>query len=296
MNVFALALALVIQTPNDSLFPNQWGLAAIRAPEAWDITTGSYGVVVAIVDSSGVLNHNDVADHVLAPYYVIPEGSGNQHGLSMASVLGSTTNNALGMAGVCWQVTKLPVRAGTDAGLALSNGADGLSWASRQAGVEVVECATSFYRYTGNSQSERAVRRAQLAAGRRTNLVEAAGNWGTRLDVPNAEHIIVVSGVGLDLVRHPNSSYGPSVDLCAPIGSMLAAQGGGHFGATGTSVASAYVAGVFALVAAANPSLSPAERREIVYSTALDLGPPGWDEEYGWGLVNAHAAVQAAVQ
>ena len=57
-----------------------------------------------------------------------------------------------------------------------------------------------------------------------------------------------------------------------------------------------YVAGVFALVAAANPSLSPAERREIVYSTALDLGPPGWDEEYGWGLVNAHAAVQAAVQ
>ena len=63
---------------------------------------------------------------------------------------------------------------------------------------------------------------------------------------------------------------------------------------SGTSMATPVVAGVAALVFAANPSLTPAEVKTILYETATDLGDSGWDRTYGWGLVNAAAAVSNA--
>ena len=64
--------------------------------------------------------------------------------------------------------------------------------------------------------------------------------------------------------------------------------------ATGTSASTPLVAGVAALVKAAKPSLSPAQIRTILQQTAQDLGKPGYDAFFNFGLVNATAAVQAA--
>jgi hypothetical protein len=112
------------------------------------------------------------------------------------------------------------------------------------------------------------------------------------------------------------SNFGPDVDICAPGGDLDEDLNGDgdpdgiyqqtHNGvdykdfdfyfAEGTSCSAAFVSGVAALVLsrAANP-LSPFELREILQNTATDLGDPGWDQFYGWGLINPLAAVQAAV-
>jgi hypothetical protein len=62
----------------------------------------------------------------------------------------------------------------------------------------------------------------------------------------------------------------------------------------GTSPACAFAAGVAALVFSMNTSFTPAQVEEILYQSCMDIGAPGHDEEFGWGLVNAHKAVQAA--
>ena len=74
----------------------------------------------------------------------------------------------------------------------------------------------------------------------------------------------------------------------------MALLDGTHATACGTSIAAPFVAGVAALVCAAGPSLEPWEVRDILTSSAVDLGVPGWDPEYGWGEVDAGAAVLLA--
>ncbi|MHC4273534.1 MAG: S8 family serine peptidase [Planctomycetota bacterium] len=103
------------------------------------------------------------------------------------------------------------------------------------------------------------------------------------------------------------SSRGPT--LCTPLGDPaikpdIAAPGvsvrssipGGTYGtSSGTSMASPHVNGVAALMLQANPDLAVDEIKQIIYDTAFDLGAPGEDNDYGWGMVDAFEAVQVAL-
>src|SRR6185295_6932651 len=118
--------------PNDSLFPSQWGLnntgqsagtpdADVDAPEAWDRTTGSDTVVVAVVDSGVDYQHPDLADNILR------DGSGavvgydfanndadpmddNDHGTHCAGIIGARGNNGIGISGICQRVKIMPLK------------------------------------------------------------------------------------------------------------------------------------------------------------------------------------------
>jgi subtilisin family serine protease len=71
-------------------------------------------------------------------------------------------------------------------------------------------------------------------------------------------------------------------------------KGGGYGNSNGTSFAAPIVAGVAGLVLSENPALNGEQVRDVILSTADDLGPKGWDPGYGWGRVNAGAAVAKA--
>jgi subtilisin family serine protease len=83
----------------------------------------------------------------------------------------------------------------------------------------------------------------------------------------------------------------PGVDVYSSI------PGGGYVGTwDGTSMAGPHAAGIVALMRQANPDLEVDSIKQILISTAVDLGPPGEENAYGWGIVDAYAAVLAATQ
>lgn len=107
---------------------------------------------------------------------------------------------------------------------------------------------------------------------------------------------------------YPGSSRGPTYctpsgdpaikpDINAPAMGVISSMPNGQYGGmTGTSMASPHVNGVIALMLEACPDLSTDEVKQVLYETALDLGPPGKDNDYGYGLVDAYAAVQLALE
>ncbi len=106
------------------------------------------------------------------------------------------------------------------------------------------------------------------------------------------DSVIAVAATDASDLRAPFSSTGPSVELAAPGVNIYSTYlGGGYMTMSGTSMACPHVAGVAALVFCANPSFSGADVRWAMDSTAIDLGPPGRDNWYGYGLVYAPAAV-----
>jgi bacillopeptidase F len=85
-------------------------------------------------------------------------------------------------------------------------------------------------------------------------------------------------------------------DIAAPGVSVRSSVPGGAYGnSDGTSMASPHVNGVVALMRQANPDLAVEQIKQIIYDTAFDLGAPGEDNDYGWGMVDAFEAVQAAL-
>lgn len=152
-------------------------------------------------------------------------------------------------------------------------------------------------------------------ADRGVLAVAAAGNDGRAggIDAPAFfDTVIAVGSVDraadpADSVRSSFSDYGPELELMAPgatvsestgsdIEGILSTVPDDRYGLQpGTSMAAPLVAGAAAMVWSANPDLTAAEVRQILRDTATDLHTPGRDDETGWGLVDAHAALERAL-
>jgi subtilisin family serine protease len=129
-------------------------------------------------------------------------------------------------------------------------------------------------------------------------LIAAAGNAGPKSPplFPAADpNVIAVTATDTDDAIFSGAVRGDHIAVAAPGVDILApAPDGTYQFTTGTSVASAEVSGVAALLIERNPSLTPADVRRILMATAKDLGPKGKDRDFGAGLVNALQAVTAA--
>jgi hypothetical protein len=144
-------------------------------------------------------------------------------------------------------------------------------------------------------------------------LVAAAGNSGGAVEYPAAyDAVLAVGSVGFNRVRVDYSDFGPQIELVAPGGDTDVDLNGdsypdgilqqtfrddvtqfGFYFYEGTSMATPHVSGVAALLFARNPAASASQVRQAMESTALDLGPAGRDDEYGYGLVQAADALAA---
>ncbi len=254
-----------------------------------------------------------------------PAGS-SFHGTHVAGTVGAVTDNAIGVAGVTWNCPILPLRAlgrdGAGSSFDIAEAiryAAGLSNSSGQLpGRRASVINMSLSSGAGNPPSQCILSAVQAAVAAGVVVVAAAGNDGSSLpDFPAAfDEVIGVGAVDLNLSRAEYSNFGPSADLVAPGGDVsqdlngdnnpdgvLSTQGDDRLGQidfvlvfnNGTSMASPHVAGVAALVLSVDPNLTPADVRNILTSTATDLGASGPDEQFGAGLVNAAAAVNAAM-
>ncbi len=94
----------------------------------------------------------------------------------------------------------------------------------------------------------------------------------------------------------PNGSSAVKPEISAPGDDVRSSTPGNNYGFnSGTSMSTPHICGVVALMRQANPDLPVDEIKQIIYDTAFDLGAPGEDNDYGWGMVDAFEAVQSAL-
>lgn len=277
--------------PNDPGFSFQYALANIRAPQAWDVTTGSSAVTIAILDSGVDLSHPELASKLLPGRDFVNDDwipqDDNGHGTHVAGIAAAASNNGLGIAGVSWGARILPVKvlnaynSGTYA-----NVAAGIVWAANQ-GAQIINLSLG-----GASPSLTLENAVNYAASQGAALVAAAGNTGGAILYPaRYPAVIAVANTNAANQRVPSSAFGPEIDLAAPgAGIYSLAIGGGYTTLGGTSMSTPHVSGALALLLSL-PGVSTGQARAYLEASALDIDASGWDIFTGYGLIQLDAAL-----
>jgi len=358
--------------PNDTLYNFQWHLdddntnnpggatsnpfggangGGIGMEQAWNITTGTSSVIVAILDTG--VAYERFSDPSLAgcydrfgqlkkcpgraidEYYQAPDlasttfsiisgsdlvnsddhpNDDNSHGTHVVGTVAQSTNNNLGVAGVAFNATIMPIKVldANGSGL-LSVVADGIYLAANN-GADVISMSL------GVTVDVQAVEDAvAFAYNNGVTIVAAVGNsfqQGNPVEYPAGydAYVIAVGATRYDETRAYYSNTGSQVDVTAPGGDVTIDQNEDGFvdgvlqqtfGSNadtsdfaywffqGTSMATPHVAGLAALILSVDSSLSPLEVRNVIESTAEDKGAAGRDDEFGFGIIDANAALSS---
>ncbi len=281
--------------PNDTYYSLEWHLPKIAAPAAWDTTVGSSNVVIAVLDSGVDGTHPDLAAQLVAGWNFYDNNADtsdvNGHGTGVAGTAAALSNNGQGVASLAWVCKLMPIRVSDASGYASASAiASGLTWAADH-GARVANL--SFDNVSTVSSLSTAAQYFQSKGG---VVVSAAGNDGLFDATTDNPLFLKVSATDSTDTLASWSNTGNNVDVAAPGVTIATTMSGGGYGyGTGTSFSSPIVAGVAALVLSVNPNLTPGQVTAIIETTADDLGPVGWDPQYGYGRVNASRAVQAAL-
>jgi subtilisin family serine protease len=298
----------VALTPSDARWAEQWGPQRIRADEAWDLPQATTTFRVAIVDTGVDLTHPDLATRIVYEKGFGDNDSGDakrdqrggasiDHGTHVAGIA-AAIRNTIGIAGVA-HAEIMAMGCATwladDQEYGVSSASDAINDAIDH-GADVINC--SFGNSELSSDEESALDDAEAAG---VVVVAAAGNDSTNVvHSPSAgwnEHSwpIIVSNVESDDTLRPSSNYGSAIDLAAPGTDILstvttnnqpADPDGQYDYMTGTSMAAPHVCGSILYVRSMNPDLiGGAAAKHLLYRMALDLGSPGKDDFYGYGLL-----------
>lgn len=307
------------------LHDNSLGSVGINMESVWKIVPDlSQNITVAVIDEGVEHNHEDLPNVVDGYSAGItsgngdPMGSPNAHGTACAGIIGGA-DNSVGIRGIASNVKILPVNICTSWDNQESKYvfvdeesiADAIVWASERA--DVLSCSWGNGKGTENTSITLAIKKA-LSEGRNGKgcvVVFASGNYYQyfqNLSFPaSVEGVISVGAVDKTGKIWNYSQRGKGLSLVAPSGNVnlqgdivttdrmgnLGYEKGNyteHFG--GTSAACPQVAGVAALLLSLRPDLTAAEVKDVLQRTATDLGATGYDTIYGYGLLNASAAVE----
>ncbi len=301
--------------PNDTYYSSRlWGMSKIGMPAAWDVTTGTGGVVVAVFDTGIDLDHPDLAANIWTNTAEIPgngvdddgngytddvhgydfymrdndPSDGHSHGTHVSGIIGAIGNNNAGVVGVCWRPRIMPIKifddSGHDDGTTLSSAIEGMQYVITQKNRGVPVRVTN-HSWGGGGYSS--FFRDRLLAAQALDIIHitAAGNDGV-LDNDVIAHypssytlssVIAVANTTSSDGLDSRSHYGlTSVDLGAPGDNIYSSVVGGEYGySSGTSMSAPHVAGVAALICDYMPDLSLAQLRSALLAGVDPL--PGLD-------------------
>ena len=310
-------LAHALFTPNDPFYVYQWHYPRINLPQAWDITRGNANVVVAVCDMGFQFNHPDWASvQTTSPHDYIDNDNDptttvdESHGMHVAGTIFAATNNNLGVAGIAPLCTLMPIRVLDDSGSGSAQQiADGIVWAANH-GAELMNLSLGFG-VSGPPQDPGPPTSTAITTAANAGVVifAATGNDAQPyVGYPALyQQCIAVGSTGYDDVRADYSNYGNGLDIMAPGGDMSedlnsdgyadgvlsTVRAGGEWAYVffqGTSMATPHACGVGALLM--SHGLAGNQVRQALQETAVDLSSPGWDNQYGYGRINALAALQ----
>lgn len=306
--------------PNDPRYTEQWHLPAASLPGAWTIERGSEEVIVAVLDT-GYSDHPDLPQgaRLHAAHSVFPgdtdyrDSSHYSHGVHVAGTLAAVTGNARGVAGTVWEGVRLmPIRVmrtdawgrmtGSEAGLAR-----GIDWAVAN-GAHVINLSLGL---GDNDESPVISDAIEAAVEAGVTVVASAGNRGhlSQLTAPASHpNVISVGSIGPSgrvsyFSSRGNQAEDLELDIVAPGEQILSTvshqnTAHGYAAMSGTSMSAPQVSGVIALLYSQGTlskemGIEAHElARRILRETAFPLPDgAGYDDAWGHGLLNAHAAL-----
>jgi hypothetical protein len=315
-------------TPNDPFYAHQWGLAAIEAEAAWNITRGDPSVIIAVVDMGVDFTHPELAHAQWrndAEVHGVPgvddDGNGfvddtcgydfvdldgdpspaplepaQSHGTHVAGIAAAARNNGQGIAGLAPDCRIMGVRAGQSGNIAYAF--EGVYYASRS-GARVINCS-----WGGEAESAYELDIVRDAFDHGAVVVASAGNSNSTFPHYPAgiEGVLSVAATQIGDVAAPFTNYGPWVKVSAPGVQMLSCvilAGGlhGYDNWQGTSMSAPLVAAECALVASRWPQMSSRGimARVVSSSDGIDAINPSRAGGLGLGRINAWRALTDSV-
>jgi len=301
--------------PDDPHYTEQWNLPRIRAPEAWEFTTGD-DLTIAVIDTGVDLDHPDLASKLWVNADEIPgnglddDGNGYVddsygwdfvnddaepqddywHGTHVAGIAAADTDNGQGVAGVSWGARIMPLKALNASGDGnYADVASAIVYAADN-GARILNLSLG-----GEDYSAALAEAVGYARERGCLLAAAAGNESGAVLYPAANDgvLAVVATTRWD-GRWYRSNYGPEVDAAAPGEDIYSTTlNDAYLSASGTSAAAPHVSGLAALVWSVQPDLTNDDVARVITETVRDLGTPGWDRFYGWGRIDAYQAISS---
>lgn len=314
----------VLTTPNDQYYPSQWnlhGYYSINWENANSYSTGN-GVNIGLIDQGVEGLHPDLPiistayDAYANTWY--SGGVYGEHGTACAGIIAAKKNNNIGIVGIAPSanvssysdpLTERPNIAqnlASDLYMAIySSDVVSCSWGGNSLTSTMIEDVIDYHQNWGRN-------------GKGTIIVFASGNEDTNVSFPANcnDNIIVVGAMNMQGHRASFSNYGSELDVVAPgvnipttdlLGNSGYSSTNYNLAFDGTSAACPHVSAIAALILSINPNLTNSEVCDIIESTARKVGgysyntitnrPNGtWNNQMGYGLVNAEAAVLAAQQ
>jgi subtilisin family serine protease len=246
------------------------------------------------VDTGVDLDHPDLAGNVVSGYNVISPGAPPQddhgHGTHVAGIVAAITNNNVGVAGVAGGCRIMPVKVLNNVGEGTDfDVATGIQWAADN-GARVINMSLGSPDY-----SYALADAVDYAYGKNVLIVAAAGNDGLESILYPAAlpHVMAVGATDKIDGRASFSNYGNALDIVAPgVNIFSTLWDNSYTYLSGTSMATPHVAGVAALVLSLHPEYTNDQVEKVLKAGCVDLGNPGWDPYYGYGRVDALAALE----
>lgn len=310
---------------NDTYYAQQYGLQAMNVPAAWELSQGE-GVVVAVIDTGVDLDHPDLKGRLVPGYDAFSQEEGDdagdvsslnyvmssyKHGSHVAGVIAAEANNGKGIAGIAPQAKIMPIKIFADLSdiikslwakeedtnyTIISILADGIVWAADH-GADVINMSLAV-----TEDSATIDRAVKYALSKNISVIVAAGN--DRHINNNRNYLAAIEGVvGVGATDESNtitffsnsgdyvSVAAPGLDIISTVPSFL--NFNSYVKMSGTSMAAPAVAGVAALMKAKyGVQATPAFIKQRLEKTAVDKGDPGRDDLFGFGIVNALAALK----
>lgn len=269
-----------------------WELEMIRADFSARVGILGGGVRVAVIDS-GISPLSCFSSLAPGRDYTGLGATEDEmgHGTFVAGILGAAKGE--GFRGVAPEAELVPLRCFTDKSGELEPVIAAIYDAVDEFHCRVI--SLSFGQREDSAQLREAV---AYALSQNVVVVAAAGNSGSGdLYYPASyEGVIAVSAVDRGGILAADAQHNPAIGLCAPGVKVTGpAPEGGYIQRSGSSFAVPFVSGAAALLLSADGDLTPAEIREILFRTAADRGEPGWDRQYGWGILDVEAALRMAM-
>ncbi len=322
-----LMVDALIECATDQHFEQQWGLKNIgqsggisgidiKICDAWQISTGN-NIIVAVVDNGINLSHPDLSPNIYSLSWDSESGTSPQktvpgdHGTFCAGIVGTARNNivggtTIGIAGVAPNCKIMSVSNSLRANIVSWEArADGINWAWKN-GASVI--SNSWGSSVATQKITEAIDSAVIRGrnGLGSVVVKSSGNnsSSTTVTFPGAHpSVITVGSINRSGQRASTSNHGNDLNVVAPGVDIWSTNINGSYSTgSGTSYAAPHVSGIAALILSVNPTLTELQVRNIIESTTEELpnyppnnsSRPNWNNQVGYGLVNAYAAVQAA--
>lgn len=281
--------------PNDLHFNKQWAVKKTELDKAWDLGKGGPEIVVAVLDTGVDLGHPDLKENLIPGYDFInddPEPmDDNGHGTLVAGVIAAKGENGEGIAGVSWYSKIMPIKITNKEGIGdYFTLAQGIIYAVDN-GVKIINLSIGGYAY-----SELLKEAVDYALNKGSILVAGVGDENTNTPVYPAyyEGVIGVAATDPEDKIFFQSNYGEFIDLYAPgVEIYSTALNGEYAYRSGSSMASAYVSGVIALILSLDVSLSREDIEKIIYPADY-VRRDDYKMTYGYGRINAYRSILTA--